>query len=107
MPKKASHRCESGGYKLVKHRAYHYNVRPRYSAGSPAMVDEDTAMRVKRNELDGYEIALSGAVSAAEKARAERLGLSGIVEQVFETSKNWHVHDLITGEVREEDFGTR
>ena len=79
------------------------NVRPRYTPGSPAMVDLRTASKVAKDEKEFYEYALSGTWGAKEKERAEREGLAGIAEQVlFEKrerrTNGFIVRDLITGE---------
>lgn len=80
-----------------------YNVRPRYSPGSPAAVDEATALRVVREERDAYEHALAGAWGEAERQRAELLGLDGIVYSLHEDGRGRHFRwvqgDLITGTV--------
>lgn len=60
----------------------YWNVRPRYSAGSPAMVDERTALSVARDEQEEYKAALDGIYGAKEASRARELGLSGIVERI-------------------------
>ena len=64
-----------------------YNVRPRYSPGSPAAVDEATARRSAREERDSYETALSGAWGDAERQRAELLGLDGIAYELWEEGR--------------------
>ena len=61
-----------------------YNVRPRYTPGSPAAVDEATALRVAEQERDGHEQALSGAWGEDERERAVQLGLTGIVYTLHE-----------------------
>ena len=102
-----SHLCTAPGCDPVKvrHTQFHFNVAPRYTCGSPAMVDEDTARRVALQERDGHERTLTGVYGDEEVERAHRLGLNGIAEIFYETKKNWHIHDLITGEVRTREFG--
>ena len=77
-----------------------YNVRPRYTPGSPAVVDEATAQRVAREERDAYEHALTGAWGEAERQRAELLGVSSIVYSLHEDGSGrrfrWVQADLIT-----------
>jgi hypothetical protein len=75
----------------------HWNVAPRYSAGSPAMVDEDTADAVALDEIDMHRAASQGLWGEAERLRALRLGLAGIVE-LREEHRGWHVYDRITQE---------
>jgi hypothetical protein len=80
-----------------------YNVAPRYTCGSPASVDKATATLVASEERRAYEAALTGVYGDADKTKAERLGLRGIVEYREEkgSGKNhgWHVEDLCTGEM--------
>jgi hypothetical protein len=79
-----------------------FHVRPRYTAGSPALVHGDIARKVAAEEKDAIEHALSGAWGEDEKKRAETLGLSGIAYVMFENGAGrkfrWHVWDLITDE---------
>ena len=78
-----------------------YNVRPRYTPGSPASVNEAIALRVAAEERENYEVALSGMWGDAERARAEALGLAGIVYTLHEEGRGkrfrWVQIDLITG----------
>lgn len=80
----------------------HYNVSPRYSPGSPALVSREIALKVARDEKEFIQHALEGAWGEEQKKRAERLGLRGIVEARDErrSGKNsgWEVEDLCTGE---------
>lgn len=75
-----------------------YHVAPRYSGGSPAMVDYDTAARVAMEEMRAYAEALEGSRAERERERAERLGIAGIVESRLESAQGWNVGDLLTGE---------
>lgn len=79
-------------------RKGHFNVAPVYSGGSPAQVDEQTTLKVAKDEQEGYERHIEGAYGPQAKQDAEKRGLSGIVEQRFEKSSGWYVLDLITGE---------
>lgn len=88
----------------------HYNLKPRYTGGSPAAVwDEALALRVVEQERTAHEHALSGAYGEAEQKKATMLGLRGIVETVIERKGGWEVEDLLTrekfwrGEVRAHD----
>jgi hypothetical protein len=80
----------------------HFNVAPRYTPGSPALVSEDIALRVALQERGSIVHALEGAWGENEQAKANRLGLRGIVEYRRErgSGKNsgWEVIDLCTGE---------
>jgi len=83
-------------------KSIRFNVRPRYSAGSPAQVSEDIALQVAKDERTDYERALEGVYGEEQKKRAETLGLSGIVYAMKEEGSGrkfrWHVWDLITDE---------
>ena len=82
------------------------NVNPRYTPGSPAMVDSRTADRVEKAEREFYQTALSGIWGAEEQARAERLGLGpvpddrglprAIVEYVREGPDSFSVRCVLT-----------
>ena len=80
----------------LSERNVYFNVVPRYTHGSPAMVPEDIAHDVAIEESAAYERALSGEDGAEDKARAERLGLHGIAEQRTEYAECWVIEDLIT-----------
>lgn len=73
-----------------------YQVRPRYTPGSPAQVDRETAVRVAIEEARAYEQTLTGVYGAEEVERARREGLDGIAEAYVEGKGGFHVHDLIT-----------
>lgn len=75
-----------------------YNVEPRYTGGSPAGVDEATALRVALQERDSYLYIIKGFEGDERKERANKLGLSFIVFEMCERPKGWVVHDLITEE---------
>lgn len=81
-----------------KRRAVHYNVAPRYSPGSPALVDRETAKKVALDEEDAYFFAMEGRYGAEKQQRAETEGLKGIVEALVETRKGWDILDLLTGD---------
>ena len=80
----------------------HFNVAPRYTPGSPALVDEGIAVRVALQERSSIVHVLDGMEGEKNQKRAERLGLRGIVEyRVFRGSgkkEGWEVTDLCTGE---------
>lgn len=75
-----------------------FSVFPRYSPGSPGMVNWTLAASIAEDELRGYENARSGIYGPEKQARADRLGLSGIVESITEIRGKFEIHDLITGE---------
>ena len=74
-----------------------FNVAPRYTAGSPAMVDEATARRVAIQEKDAIEGVLEGVWGEGSQKLAEELGLDLISFEMVERPKGWEVYDLITG----------
>lgn len=78
----------------------HFNVAPRYTCGSPAMVDHDTAERVAQEERTAYERALTGIYGEEDKLKAETMGLNGIAEAVTERRGGFDVIDMITGQHR-------
>jgi len=86
----------------MSRRPCHYNVAPRYTPGSPAMVNQEIAERVAAQEKSSIQHALEGTWGPEEQARAERLGLRGIVEFREERGSGkkygWEVTDLCTGE---------
>lgn len=78
----------------------YYNVRPRYTSGSPAMVDAQTAAHVAKSEKSFYEDALSGIMGTEMRERAEREGLKGIAERVMREERRnrrngFIVYDLL------------
>lgn len=83
-----------------------YTVHPRYSCGSPALVDEKTAYRVARHEWAAYQEALRDG-----STRAKAIGARRIVQRLHERRAGWVAYDLVTGETyawpRYESFGTR
>jgi hypothetical protein len=83
-----------------RRRHYQFHVRPRYTPGSPAMVHDNIALKVAKEEAWAHEQALTGIWGEDEKKRAETLGLDGIAYVMFEKGSGrqfrWHVWDLIT-----------
>ena len=57
-----------------------FDVQPRYSCGSPAMVGPNDAGRCAEDELRFYGHATEGVYGEEAAARAKQLGLSGIVQ---------------------------
>lgn len=74
-----------------------WEVMPRYSASSPAMVDMATALRVAEDEKRAYAAALEGAYGAEMKQVAEVQGLKGIVISRARPSDTCPWRDEITG----------
>lgn len=75
----------------------HYDVRPRYTPGSPAQVGEVIAVRVADEERKGYAMTMDGIYGEEYRQRAQAYGLDGIVELVTEKADCWIVEDVITG----------
>jgi len=67
-----------------------YHVAPRYTPGSPAQVDFETAWRVAREERAAY--------AARDRREQADAGLQGIVYATLEYGGHVHVRDEITGE---------
>lgn len=81
----------------MRHKHRYFNVAPRYTPGSPAQVDFDTATRVVDEERRAYEYTLAGARSPDVARQAALDGLAGIVEERLEKADCWVVTDMITG----------
>jgi hypothetical protein len=82
-----------------KKRPSHYHVAPRFTPGSPAMVNEKIAKQVAKEELEAYEEHVDKE-RYGEQLRefAVKLGLRGIVEYRVETKKGWEVTDLVVND---------
>ena len=78
-----------------------FSVYPRYSGGSPAGVNMETAIRVALREQEEYESILYGEEGLEAQERAKRMGLAHIAEARRELPKAWDILDLITGERHE------
>ena len=76
-----------------------YNVAPRYTPGSPAMVAQHIAERVIEQEQDGYRHALEGIYGVDAQRVAQTQGLAGIVWTTTERRNALIKSDLITGVV--------
>jgi len=75
-----------------------FNVAPRYTAGSPAMVPMKTALRVAEQERRGYHYAADARYGLDDVERARRLGVKGIVTATREVRGKVQTLDLFTGE---------
>jgi hypothetical protein len=87
----------------------YYNVAPRYTCGSPAIVRHELALRVAEEEREAYERVLSGSYGQEQQESAERSGLGSvdgrsIAERVTEHSNHWMIEDLLTGEIYARPF---
>jgi len=81
-------------------KAIYFSVSPRYTSGSPAQVDEDTAQRVAKQELAAYHRTLEGVYGEDAKQRAIKDGCDWIAYEWNEKGKNVVRVDLITGAER-------
>lgn len=72
-----------------------FNVAPRYTPGSPALVSSGQALHVAASERQAMDYE-DGPTRP-----------SGIVEATVETRKGWDTLDLITGERRLVPFEAR
>lgn len=81
-----------------------FNVRPRYTPGSPAMVNSEVAMRVAMEERSSYESAIKGSYGEDKQTKALAVGMRGIVERWTEYATRWRIVDMITGDETERPF---
>ncbi len=83
-------------------RAGYFNVAPRFTPGSPALVNQEIALRVAAQERRAFEPAKMGVYGKDDQERAGRLGLRGIVEYRTERGSGkkhgWEIIDVCTGE---------
>jgi hypothetical protein len=68
------------------------------------MIDGALAVRIAVEERRVYEKSLEGRYGEENKAKAERLGLRGIVEKWTEYSNKWIIVDTLTDEKCERPF---
>lgn len=83
---------------IKTHRMIRYHVKPRYTSGSPAVVDSTTASRLIQQERDSYERMIAGVYGEDKKAQAIKLGLGGIVEDRWTFRDKYMFRDAITGD---------
>lgn len=84
----------------------HFDVRPRFTPGSPASVSMNVALRVAADERQGYKNALAGRYGDDLRHEAEHKGMAGIVclRRELPRGKGWDTLDLCTLERTEEPF---
>jgi hypothetical protein len=75
-----------------------FDVRPKFTGGSPAMVDQNTAMRVLGQELSAFRYTKEGIYGEDKAAEALRRGAGNIVIKWSEKGGKIFVQDLLTGE---------
>lgn len=76
-----------------------YSIYPRYTAGSPAGVSEETCRRVLAEEVDAIKFILMGYQGPEKKAEAEAKGLEGIAIEQWETHGTIYLKDLFSNKV--------
>ena len=81
---------------MARHESFH--VRPRYTPGSPAMVNPRLCRRVAEEERQAIQGHLEGVYGPAEVERAKRLGLHRIALHTVESKGGLTVTDLLTSE---------
>lgn len=90
---------DSYEYPFARHfRSLHWEVRPRYSGGSPAMVDAETCLKVAKQERYGYAAHYDGAYGPDLAKAARFCGLKGICFCWREVRGKISVYDLLTME---------
>lgn len=77
-----------------------FSVIPTFTAGSPAQVDRETALRVAKQEAEGFERAKSGIYGEATAAAATLRETHGIAYAWVQIGRGANVVDLISGEER-------
>lgn len=82
-----------------------YHVAPRYTAGSPAMVNQAIAECVIAQERSCYQHALDGVYGPDAQHDAEAQGLAGIVWTTIEQRSALIRHDLMTDVVTQQRIG--
>lgn len=78
----------------IKGKKVTYHVTPRFTPGSPAMVDFGIAKRVAFQESQSHHRGMRD-----NDERAAALGLQGIAYAMDERAECWIVTDLITNHV--------
>lgn len=82
--------------KAPKADPYAYRVEPRYTCGSPALVDLKTATQVAYEEKRAYERCISGRNGKQDRDYAYVRGLEGIVTLADRGAKGERIDALHT-----------
>jgi len=82
---------------MSKRYPVYYHVAPRYTPGSPAQVNFETAQRVADQERAGYDRYIQEREHDNPQEPETWTGLDGIVEEREERSDCWIVTDMLTG----------
>lgn len=77
----------------------HCFVRPRYSAGSGALVGKETALQVAEEEQHFITYHLEGSYGPEKKKFAEETGLKGVAYVRVQRFNTLYIFDLITKEI--------
>jgi hypothetical protein len=84
---------------------FYWSVAPRYTPGSPAGVDPDTAARVLVEEWRGFEHVIAGIYGPEQRRDALGDKLDGIVTAYEEPRSGTTLHyDLIRGTVERRSY---
>jgi nicotinamide mononucleotide (NMN) deamidase PncC len=76
-----------------------YNVAPRYTAGSPAMVDRAIAERVAEQEEEAFHRSLTGIYGEEARTIAQTQGLGWIAWETMERRSQLTKADMLTGQI--------
>lgn len=76
-----------------------FHVAPRYTAGSPAQVDEETATKVAIQEYIEAGHVEQGVFGEEQQATHARRGCRGIAFTTYEKNRTMWVQDIITQEL--------
>jgi hypothetical protein len=79
-------------------RKANFSVRPRYTAGSPAGVDMDTAIKFAVDEIRFHAMVLTGVWGEEKQRQAETDKLEHLAYARWEKGRKVFRLDLITGE---------
>lgn len=73
-----------------------FEVRPYYTCGSPALVDEMTALRVAMQENLAHKRHIEGVYGEDKQKDAARRGLGNIVFKWDYVGKKYKIEDILT-----------
>lgn len=73
-------------------------IRPRFTSGSPGLVDANLARRVARQEIKSYEAHKTGIYGDDMRVFAEKTGLGGIMIHYTLANSRFRIMDGITEE---------
>lgn len=79
-------------------RNAHFYLAPRYTPGSPALVDIGTCCHVGAEEVEAHEWTLDGTYGSQLQAKAQAEGVVNIAYARWEKGAKVYRLDLLTGE---------